>query len=284
MNRRRLIFIALIVAGLALIAYPFAADWYNQRVHNELAAAYDAQVATLPANLRADELERAHAYNASISGSVLEDPFVAGSGIAYPNNYGSVLNLDNNGLMGYLEIPLLGQKLPIYHGAEEAVLQKGVGHISTTALPVGGEGTHCVLVAHRGLPGNELFTNVDKLVLGDVFYLRVLGETAAYRIDSIQVVEPSALVELSPVPGEDYCTLVTCTPLNINSHRLLIRGVRTEYIPDAPAAAGAHGLSAYEKQLLIALGAGTLAIITAVTLTALIRRRRTRQAAGRSVR
>lgn len=277
--RSRVLFIAIIAVGALLVSWPFISNWQFTKQADELLAAYDSRVQAMPEQQRSDELERARAYNDNLSGLVVEDPFVAGSGIAYPTGYDNVLNTDGNGLMGHLEIPALSLSLPIYHGADDAVLEKGVGHIATTALPVGGAGTHCVLAAHRGLPGKELFTNVDKLVAGDVFLLRVLGETFAYRIDQISVVEPEALVDILPEPGADLCTLVTCTPLNINSHRLVIRGVRTEYIEGAPLPASPNNgarraLSAYEKQLLLALCIGAAAIAAALLVTRAALRRR----------
>jgi len=276
---QKFLFIIMIAVGACLVAWPFVSDYYHARQTQALLDAYDAVVDQMTPAQRDDELARARAYNDSLSGAVVEDPFVAGSGIAYPTGYDNVLNTDGNGLMGHLEIPALSLSLPIYHGADDAVLEKGVGHIATTALPVGGAGTHCVLAAHRGLPGKELFTNVDKLVAGDVFLLRVLGETFAYRIDQISVVEPEALVDILPEPGADLCTLVTCTPLNINSHRLVIRGVRTEYIEGAPLPASPNNgarraLSAYEKQLLLALCIGVAAIAAALLVTRAALRRR----------
>jgi sortase A len=267
--KRKLPLIAMIAVGVALVCWPFVSGFFFAKQTESLLAAYDAGVQAMPPEKRTDELERAYAYNASLSGLDVADPFVAGSGIAYPTGYDLVLDTDGSGLMGRLEIPALDLSLPIYHGADDVVLEKGVGHISTTALPVGGEGTLCVLAAHRGLPGKELFTNADKLLAGDVFLLRVLGETFAYRVDSIAVVEPEALLELRPVVGEDRCTLVTCTPLNINSHRLVISGIRTVWDEGAGtggvATAGARrGLSAYEKQLLAVVAVGAAAIGAAV--------------------
>ncbi|MGN0972064.1 MAG: class C sortase, partial [Aristaeellaceae bacterium] len=130
--------------------------------------------------------------------------------------------------MATLEIPDLGVNLPVYHGTSEAVLQVALGHVEGSSLPVGGEGTHCVISGHRGLPSAKLFSNLDQLVIGDVFLLRVLDETLTYQVDQILVVEPEDMEALALVPGEDYCTLVTCTPYGINSHRLLVRGTRIE--------------------------------------------------------
>lgn len=142
--------------------------------------------------------------------------------------YAALLNIADNGVMGYIEIPKVRCNLPIYHGTDEAVLQVAIGHVPGSSLPVGGESTHCVLSGHRGLPSAKLFTNLDELETGDVFMLRVLDETLTYEVDQIRTVLPNELGDLAIVEGEDYCTLVTCTPYGINSHRLLVRGHRVE--------------------------------------------------------
>jgi len=160
-------------------------------------------------------------------------------------------------VMGSLVIPSLNLKLPIYHGVSETVLQRGIGHIPSTALPVGGIGTNCVLVGHRGVTGYELFTNLDKLEIGDYFYSSVLGEDFVYCVDDIAVTLPEDISAVRATPGKDYMTLATCTPLGINSHRLLVRGVRVDGLPpeSVPASGSDHsrGLSAYEKKMLMAL-------------------------------
>ena len=147
--------------------------------------------------------------------------------------YESLLDVSGLGVMGYIEIPEIDCSLPIYHGTEESVLQVAVGHLEWSNLPVGGEGTHCVLSGHRGLPSAKLFTNLDKLAVGDTFLLRVLDEVLTYEVDQILIVEPEQVDALGIVPGEDYCTLVTCTPYGINTHRLLVRGHRVENTPEA---------------------------------------------------
>ena len=142
--------------------------------------------------------------------------------------YESLLNVSGNGIIGYIEIPSINCSLPIYHGTDEAILQIAVGHIEGTSLPVGGSGTHCVLSGHRGLPSARLFTDLDKMVIGDTFLMRVLDETLTYEVDQIRIVLPYELDDLEIEEGKDYCTLVTCTPYGINSHRLLVRGHRIE--------------------------------------------------------
>lgn len=147
--------------------------------------------------------------------------------------YESMLNVDSNGIMGYVEIPKINCSLPIYHGTTASVLQTAIGHLEWTSLPVGGESTHCVLSGHRGLPSAKLFTNLDKLNEGDIFMLRVMDEVLTYEVDQILIVEPQQVEALRIVEGQDYCTLVTCTPYGINTHRLLVRGHRIENVKKA---------------------------------------------------
>ncbi|MDR1801182.1 MAG: class C sortase [Lachnospiraceae bacterium] len=267
MRKRAIIVTIIIIIGVLIASYPFVASFLSNRVQRSLIEAYESNVNELPPAIIEDELARARAYNDALSGlSAVEDPFVAGSGIAYPTDYETILNVNGDGIMGSLEIPALALSIPIYHGASDEVLEKGVGHIPETALPVGGIGTGCILAAHRGRPGKELFTNVDKLIIGDIFVIHVLGETIAYEIEDIFVVEPEELSQLYPIPGKDICTLMTCTPLNINSHRLLIRGVRTEldnYLK-ATAEGERRGLSDFEKQMLAAAITSTIVMLVVV--------------------
>lgn len=169
-------------------------------------------------------------YNENLSGDPVKDPFVRGSGYALPENYDDVLNVD--GVMGYIEIPKIGVKLPIYHGTSEEVLERGAGHIESTALPIGGAYRHSVISGHRGLPSAELFTRLDEMELGDIFFIHVLGQRLAYEVDQITTIEPTELDSIMPIPDRDLVTLLTCTPYGINSHRLLVRGSRTEYVPE----------------------------------------------------
>ena len=170
--------------------------------------------------------------NTTKASTEVRDPFVPGSGVVIPDNYMEVLNIDR-GVMGTLDIPCVDINLPIYHTVETEVLEKGVGHLQETALPIGGKNNHTVLSTHRGLPQAELFTNLDKMETGDEFYIHIFDRTMAYKVDQIKVVEPDNTKYLKPEKGKDYITLLTCTPYGINSHRLLVRGVRTEYVEEA---------------------------------------------------
>ena len=198
---------------------------------SEAVVNYDKQVRHYDSKEVKKELEKAREYNKSLTGAEIHDPFIPGSGVVIPDNYDEILNIDA-GLMGILEIPKIDVKLPIYHGIKENVLKKGVGHLSESAFPIGGKGNHTILSTHRGLPEAKLFTDLDKLRCGDLFYIHMYNDILAYQVDQIKVVEPNDTRYLKPIKEEDHITLLTCTPYGINSHRLLVRGIRTTYKPD----------------------------------------------------
>ncbi|MGM9587391.1 MAG: class C sortase [Candidatus Limivicinus sp.] len=230
--RKHLSTILLIVVffiGLSLLLYPTASDYWNSFHQSRAIASYAEQVAELDTDRYAQLWADARAYNRALvqkqNRYVMTDE--------EHSEYESLLNVSGNGIIGYIEIPDIQCTLPIYHGTDEAVLQIAVGHIEGTSLPTGGEGTHCVLSGHRGLPSAKLFTDLDKMVVGDVFFMRILDETLTYEVDQILIVEPYELDALEIETGKDYCTLVTCTPYGINTHRLLVRGHRIENIEQA---------------------------------------------------
>ncbi len=214
----------IFLAGLGLLLYPTISDYWNSLRQSRAVSDYAQQVANMDDEVYMSMLNDAYSYNESLLHK--PNPYLMTE--ADTAQYESLLNLTGSGMMGYIEIPVLGQTIPIYHGVEESVLQVAVGHVEWTSLPVGGESTHCVLSGHRGLPSARLFTDLDKMAVGDVFVIRVLDETMTYLVDQILTVEPHQADPLRLVPGEDYCTLVTCTPYGINSHRLLVRGTRIE--------------------------------------------------------
>ena len=218
------ILILIFLVGLSLLLYPTVSDYWNSLHQSRAITEYAEQVANLDDELYDQLWQDAQEYNQSLLTKAdryeLSDEEYA--------EYESLLNVSGNGIIGYIEIPSISCSLPIYHGTVEAVLQIAVGHIEGSSLPVGGESTHCVLSGHRGLPSARLFTNLDKLVVGDEFILRVLDETLTYEVDQIRTVLPYELDELAIEEGQDYCTLVTCTPYGINTHRLLVRGHRVE--------------------------------------------------------
>lgn len=230
-NSITFILILVLLAGLSLLLYPSVSDYWNSFHQTQAIASYAENVATLD-QARYDALwEDAKAYNTSLLGR--SNAYLLSE--AQRAQYEELLDVSGLGVMGYIEIPSIGCSLPIYHGTEESVLQIAVGHLDWTSLPVGGASTHCVLSGHRGLPSAKLFTNLDKLVEGDVFMLRVLDEVLTYEVDQILIVEPQDVAALQIVEGKDYCTLVTCTPYGVNTHRLLVRGHRIENIEEAKA-------------------------------------------------
>ena len=206
-----LILIIAFLAGLSLLLYPGFSDYWNQFHQSRAIAGYAETVAAM------DDGEYERLWNAA------EDYNRRLAEIAAQQ-----LNVGGDGVMGYVEIPEIECSLPIYHGTDDAVLQSAVGHIEWSSLPVGGESSHCVISGHRGLPSAKLFTNLDKLVEGDLFFLQVLDETLSYEVDQIRIVEPQELSDLQIEAGKDYCTLVTCTPYGVNTHRLLVRGHRVD--------------------------------------------------------
>lgn len=219
----------MLVVAFAVLLYPTVSSYVNEKNGSKVVSNYDAESVRLSNAEKEKMLEDARAYNKEMLSNIdLIDPFSQGE-TNIDERYESLLNMDGSGMMGYIRIPKIKVEIPIYHGTSESVLQAGVGHFWGTSLPVGGESTHTVLTGHRGLPTKTLFTNIDKLVEGDVFYIKVLDETLAYKVDQILTVLPEETEALSIVPGQDYATLVTCTPYAINTHRLLVRGQRIPY-------------------------------------------------------
>lgn len=219
--------VLLIVAGAGIFLYPILSNWYMQQQQEAAITSYEMDVAQRD---DVEELwEQARTYNENLSGDPVHDPFVVGSGYVLPDDYGQVLNLTEDGIMGHVVIEKIKVDLPIYHGTGEDVLKKGIGHIEGSSLPIGGKNSFSILCAHRGLPSAELFTRLNELKLGDVFYVHVLDEKLAYEVDEIKVVEPQDLMQLQMIPGRDLITLMTCTPYGVNTQRLLVRGSRIPY-------------------------------------------------------
>ena len=229
MTIKDIIRLLVLVVAFAVLLYPTVSSYVNEKNGSKVVSNYDAESVRLSNAEKEKMLEDARAYNKEMLSNIdLIDPFSQGE-TSIDERYESLLNIDGSGMMGYIRIPKIKVEIPIYHGTSESVLQAGVGHFWGTSLPVGGESTHTVLTGHRGLPTKTLFTNMDKLVKGDVFYIKVLDETLAYKVDQILTVLPEETEALSIVPGKDYATLVTCTPYAINTHRLLVRGHRIPY-------------------------------------------------------
>lgn len=223
----------MFLAGLSLLLYPFVSDQWNTYRQKRLISSYDEQIAEKEEAGEIDydsEWEKANAYNEALLPSILPDSFaVAEASEEEDKEYMSSLNLNGDGMMGYVEIPKINVKVPVYHTTEEEVLERAAGHLEGSSLPVGGASTHSVISAHRGLPSAKLFTDLDKLEEGDHFLLSVLDEILCYEVDQVSIVEPEETEGLSVEDGEDLVTLLTCTPYGVNSHRLLVRGHRVPY-------------------------------------------------------
>ena len=223
-HRSTILLILILLIGLSLMLYPSLADWWNSFHSSRSIASYVEQVANIDDAQYKELWGAAWDYNQSL----LHRPNDFLLSDEQKEIYKSLLDFGGNGIMGYIEIPVIDVMLPIYHGTKESVLQIAVGHLDWTSLPVGGAGSHCVVSGHRGLPSARLFTDLDKLKVGDVFMLHVLNEILTYEIDQILIVEPQDTDPLLIEPGKDLCTMITCTPYGINSHRMLVRGHRIE--------------------------------------------------------
>lgn len=279
MNKRGIVKVLLVLllfgGALALTMYPFIANYLFENKTDSVVNSIEQSAQDIDDSEQKAAIEAAKKYNQTIAnGHVqLKDPFDDEQLEQEAGEYNSLLNLTDDGVMGTIEIPSINVSLPIYHGTSDSVLEKGVGHLQGTSLPVGGESTHTVLTGHTGLSNAKLFTDLTEVEEGDIFFLNVMGEKLAYKVDKIKVVLPSELNSLKVVPGEDYCTLVTCTPYGVNSHRLLVRGVRTDYkeAVESPETFESREVKSkwmdeYKKALLISIGCfcGGLIILFAV--------------------
>lgn len=267
-SRKRILLVFLLAAaGILVMVYPSLSDHIN-RLHSSRAVQHFSDTLADTGSAELDRQRRlAEGYNAALSGGI-------GQGDT-PEQYEQIMDF-GNGIMGVLTIPKIGAELSIYHGVSETVLSKGVGHLPGSALPIGGKGNHSILTGHTGLPSAELFTGLTELEPGDPFRIQVLGETLHYAVDQITMVLPHEVDSLGPVPGRDYCTLVTCTPYGINSHRLLVRGERVE-APPLPAA-GAHRPAEAQTGVPVPpeliLAGGSLLLLLAAGGVILLRRKK----------
>lgn len=219
----------LFLLALGLTLYPVVSNYYNQRHQSQIQTAYrEVLEQTDTAELKRIR-EQAAAYNAAITPGAAEEAYMQESIVAASENYVNQLNLGGTGIMGYVVIPKIDVDLPIYHGTGSDSLDRGTGHLLGSSLPVGGEGTHTIITGHSGMASQKMFTDLEQLQEGDVFYLRVLDETLAYEVKAVHTVLPHDTTHLGIVPGQDLCTLVTCTPTGINTHRLMVQGSRVPY-------------------------------------------------------
>ena len=223
-NWTTILLVCILLLGVGIFAYPTFSDYWNSFHQSQAVTSYVENVANLDTEQYEALWNEAVAYNKKLAKNGIQWNMTDEEKAEY-NKY---LAVDDSGIMGYIDIPVIDCSLPIYHGTDESVLQVAIGHIEGSSLPVGGEGSHCVISGHRGLPSARLFTDLDKLVEGDIFILHTLDATLTYEVDQIRIVEPTDLSDLQIEEGKDYCTLVTCTPYGINTHRLLVRGHRIE--------------------------------------------------------
>ena len=268
------IFIILIfLVGLGFISYPTVSNLWNQAHQSRAIATYSKQVEKLDDSENKKMLKAARKYNKSLLKK--SDHWKLSK--KDKKKYESLLDVSGTGIMGYIEVPKIDCSLPIYHGTDEGALQIAIGHLEGSSLPVGGKNTHCVLSGHRGLPSARLFTDLDQMEEGDIFILNILGRKLAYEVDQIKVVLPEEMSDLEIEEGKDLCTLVTCTPYGINTHRLLVRGHRTEYVEKKVEEEQKEvQTKKTDIRLMIAGGAGVL-ILLIIIIVIVIKRRRKRR-------
>ena len=265
------IIIALIfLAGLGFLLYPTVSNLWNRAHQSRAIATYTKQVEKLDDSQNKEMLKAARKYNKSLL-KKSDHWKLSKKG---KKKYESLLDVSGTGIMGYIEVPKIDCSLPIYHGTDEGALQIAIGHLEGSSLPVGGKSTHCVLSGHRGLPSARLFTDLDQMEEGDVFVLNVIGRKLAYEVDQIKVVLPDEMSDLEIVQGKDLCTLVTCTPYGINTHRLLVRGHRTKYIEETVVRVQKE---AEKKETGIWLLAGGGAVFLIIIIIVVVKRRRKRR-------
>lgn len=266
-----ILIILVFLTGLSLLLYPSVSDYINSKNQSRAITEYADSVSKLTEEEHKKMWQQAVEYNEELASHEtnwkLSD--------SERKTYEDTLNVNNNGMMGYIDIPKIKATLPIYHGTDEGVLQRNIGHLQGSSLPVGGESSHCVLSGHRGLPSAKLFSELDKLSEGDQFMLSVLGETLTYEVDQILIVLPDEMDALQIEKGKDLCTLVTCTPYGVNSHRLLVRGHRVE---NGAASGQAHVIAdAIQIEPVIAAPFMALPVLIILVIWVLIRSRKTKK-------
>jgi len=270
-----IIIIALALIGVVLLVYPYVNFRLSECGQTYVVQQYDDSLAKMTARQMEEEWERARAYNESLITSVLYDPFASGQE-DMDAEYLSLLDIAGNGVMCHIEIPKIKVDLPVFHGVSLSTLEKGAGHLEGSSLPVGGAGTHAVMTAHTGLNSAKLFTDLVELEIGDGFYIHTLDRILAYRVDNILTVEPEDVGTLSTVAGKDYVTLVTCTPYGVNSHRLLVRGVRADDSPEEIQQAIADTDTVLSKETVMLLTGAALLILLIITILLVTRMKKRR--------
>lgn len=266
--KQKIIPILIILFGFALLSYPFISNYMFEKSAGSTIKSYEKQAKTYDQKQKEQAFREAEEYNKDLIKSVVQltDPFKVKKSNGETLIYNNILNIDHSGVMGYLEIPCISVNLPIYHGTDAEILERGVGHLAASSIPVGGKSTHSVLTGHTGLSSAKLFTDLTEMKKEDLFFIHVLDRTLAYKVDQISVVRPEDTRKLQIVKGKDYVTLVTCTPYGVNDHRLLVRGVRTKCVKKQrssirPRNQDSQWMRTYKKAIAIGL-----MIVTALIL------------------
>lgn len=266
--RQKIIPILIILFGFALLSYPFISNYMFEKSAGSTIKSYEKQAKTYDQKQKEQAFREAEEYNKDLIKSAVQltDPFKVKKSNGETLIYNNILNIDHSGVMGYLEIPSISVNLPIYHGTDAEILERGVGHLAASSIPVGGKSTHSVLTGHTGLSSAKLFTDLTEMKKEDLFFIHVLDRILAYKVDQISVVRPEDTRKLQIVKGKDYVTLVTCTPYGVNDHRLLVRGIRTKYVKKQrssirPRNQDSQWMRTYKKAIAIGL-----MIVTALIL------------------
>lgn len=264
--KRKIIFSTVFIVGLVIFIYPITSNWLSKKEHYTVMSKHNEVLHQMTEEEKKQKRKEAEKYNASLNGATIpiEDPFAERESETVNASYFDVLDIGDT--MGSVEIPIINVKLPIYHGIGDEVLQKGIGHMSNTSLPVGGLGTHAALTGHRGLPSSQLFRNLDKVKVDDVFFVHTLDETLAYQVNQIEIVLPNETNALEIDQNKDYVTLITCEPYMINTHRLLVRGERVPYVKELADAQVASDVKTDNITSHIVLMIGLVTILVVISL------------------
>lgn len=271
--------------ALLITLYPIISNYVNEKYASEIHTAYEEIIQQADNSALLEAKKQAIAYNETITPGTAGEAYSQAALLDASKDYESLLNIAGNGTMGYVEIPKISVNLPIYHGTGNDSLERGVGHLLGSSLPVGGESTHAILTGHSGMATQKMFTDLEQLAVGDVFYLHILDETLAYQVDSIKTVLPYDTSLLGIVSGKDYCTLVTCTPYGVNTHRLLVRGTRIPYekaeVIVEETAQEEQPRSSWEEKYLLGLFLGVLAVLILFLAAVIVMRLRRKYVARR---
>ena len=268
--------IIMFLLGSLIFFYPTISNYIANKEFQGAIKTYNNKVKKISKEDLSEELNKAVKYNNELNGTEIHDPFEPGSGYIIPDNYEEVLNISGDGIMGYIQIPKISLKLPIYHTSSEKVLEKGIGHLETTALPIGGEGNNPILTGHRGLPQAELFTRLDEIKKGNIIYIHVLNKHLSYEVDTIKVIKPEDVGTLRAVKGKDMITLITCTPYGINTHRLIVQGKRVPYVPIKEKNESGVGTVKLTESMMSRIYGIIVGIIILIVLLFILRKRKNR--------